>query len=130
MKLIIWDTAGTHIFDSVSKMVCRRADAAIVVYDITRRNSFDKAISWLKRLEWCASPNIFKALVGNKADFVKERKVKYKVICVLCSRFETGKRSAVLYYKNEFSLSIFLVAIPHFIILVDTLSHVLLIPLT
>ena len=82
MKIGIWDTAGNERFDSVSAMYCRGAHAAIVVYDITQEKSFWKARSWLQRLQYEATPNIFKALVGNKADFVSKREVEYKVICV------------------------------------------------
>ena len=80
VKIGIWDTAGNERFDDVSALYCRRAHAAIVVYDITREDSFYKARSWLKRLPYHANPNIFKALVGNKADLVSERDVEYEVI--------------------------------------------------
>ena len=80
VKIRIWDTAGNERFDDVSALVCRGAHAAIVVYDITQKDSFYKARSWLKRLPYHANPNIFKALVGNKADLVSERDVEYEVI--------------------------------------------------
>ena len=106
VKIAIWDTGGIEIFYSSSEMYCRDAHAAIVVYDITHRNSFDQARFWLKRLQYCGSPNIIKALVGSKADFVSQREVKYKVICVLSSRFESGIRSAVLLQNRILTVNI------------------------
>ena len=106
MEIEIWDTAGKPRFVDISETHCSRAHAAIVVYDITERDSFDKAIFWLKRLQYSASPNIIKALVGSKADFVSQREVKYKVICVLSSRFESGIRSAVLLQNRILTVNI------------------------
>jgi len=115
MEITIWDTAGHERYDPVTEMYCRGVHAAIVVYDITRENSFFKARYWFERLQHLASPNIFKALVGNKADLFA-RDVEYKVMCVtlkLC-RFTLGIRSAVL--LENLILVIFLLAIPLFII--------------
>ena len=80
VKIGILDTAGIERSDTLSAMCCRRAHAAIVVYDITQKNSFYKARSWFERLPCHANPNIFKALVGNKADLVSKRDVEYEVI--------------------------------------------------
>ena len=42
--------------------------AAIVVYDITKSDTFGRAKEWVKELQRQASPNIVIALAGNKAD--------------------------------------------------------------
>ncbi|KAJ2169193.1 Vacuolar protein sorting-associated protein 21 [Coemansia sp. RSA 562] len=70
LKLDIWDTAGQERFHSLAPMYYRNADAAVVVYDVTRASSLDKAKSWIKELQRHASPNIVIALVGNKLDLV------------------------------------------------------------
>ena len=43
LKLSLWDTAGQERFDSLNKIYFRDAQAAIVVYDITDKYSFEKA---------------------------------------------------------------------------------------
>ncbi|KAJ2496411.1 Vacuolar protein sorting-associated protein 21 [Coemansia sp. RSA 1972] len=72
LKLDIWDTAGQERFHSLAPMYYRNADAAVVVYDVTRASSLDKAKSWIKELQRHASPNIVIALVGNKLDLVAD----------------------------------------------------------
>ncbi|KAJ1854542.1 Vacuolar protein sorting-associated protein 21 [Coemansia sp. RSA 1822] len=76
LKLDIWDTAGQERFHSLAPMYYRNADAAVVVYDITRASSLDKAKSWIKELQRHASPNIVIALVGNKLDLVDSEEVE------------------------------------------------------
>ena len=83
LRLDVYDTAGRESFDSLSIMYCRVAHAAIVVYDITNQRTFEKAKTWVKRLQEQDSPNIFIALAGNKADCASGREVKYEVICAV-----------------------------------------------
>ncbi len=51
-------------------MYYRNAQAAVVVYDVTKAVSLDKAKSWVKELQRQANPNIVIALAGNKVDLV------------------------------------------------------------
>ena len=55
-------------------MYYRGASAAVVVYDVTNRESFDGAKSWVKELQRRGEPNCVIALAGNKAD-AKDRRV-------------------------------------------------------
>ncbi|KAI8818947.1 ras family-domain-containing protein [Fimicolochytrium jonesii] len=68
IKFEIWDTAGQERFHSLAPMYYRNAQAAVVVYDLTKPASLDKAKSWVKELQRQANPNIVIALVGNKLD--------------------------------------------------------------
>src|SRR5271154_3521888 len=52
-------------------MYYRNAQAAVVVYDVTKASSLDKAKSWVKELQRQANPNIVIALAGNKIDLVQ-----------------------------------------------------------
>lgn len=80
IKFEIWDTAGQERFASLAPMYYRNAQAALVVYDITKPASFIKARHWVKELHEQASPGIIIALVGNKADLAngEGRKVAYE----------------------------------------------------
>ncbi|KAI8394228.1 ras family-domain-containing protein [Radiomyces spectabilis] len=72
IKLEIWDTAGQERFHSLAPMYYRNAQAAVVVYDITKASTLEKAKSWVKELQRQANPDIVIALVGNKLDLVQE----------------------------------------------------------
>lgn len=71
IKYEIWDTAGQERFQSLAPMYYRNAQAALVVYDITKPASFIKARHWVKELHEQASKNITIALVGNKYDLAE-----------------------------------------------------------
>ena len=51
-------------------MYYRNAQAAVVVYDVTKASSLEKAKTWVKELQRQANPNIVIALAGNKIDLV------------------------------------------------------------
>ncbi|KIW06498.1 uncharacterized protein PV09_02933 [Verruconis gallopava] len=70
IKFEIWDTAGQERFASLAPMYYRNAQAALVVYDITKASSLTKAQHWVAELQRQASPGIVIALVGNKLDLV------------------------------------------------------------
>jgi len=72
IKFEIWDTAGQERFHSLAPMYYRNSQAAIVVYDITKAATLDKAKSWVKELQRQANSDIVIALVGNKLDLVGE----------------------------------------------------------
>lgn len=72
IKYEIWDTAGQERFASLAPMYYRNAQAAIVVYDITKPASFVQAKHWVKELHEQASKDITIALVGNKYDLVED----------------------------------------------------------
>lgn len=75
VKFEIWDTAGQERYHSLAPMYYRGAQAAIVVYDVTSRDTFDRAKTWVKELQRQANPNIVIALAGNKADLASKRTV-------------------------------------------------------
>jgi len=76
VKFEIWDTAGQERYRSLAPMYYRGAAAAIVVYDITNKESFNGAKSWVKELQRRGDPNVIIALAGNKADLENKRNVE------------------------------------------------------
>lgn len=65
----IWDTAGQERYHSLAPMYYRGAAVALVVYDITRRKSFERAIEWVKELKTeVGDDNPVIMMVGNKYD--------------------------------------------------------------
>ncbi|EGW32646.1 uncharacterized protein SPAPADRAFT_61705 [Spathaspora passalidarum NRRL Y-27907] len=76
IKFEIWDTAGQERYKSLAPMYYRNANAALCVYDITSRVSFNRAQDWIKELRKQAPEGIVIALVGNKSDLSDNREVE------------------------------------------------------
>ncbi|XP_078157859.1 ras-related protein RHN1-like isoform X2 [Carex rostrata] len=76
VKFDIWDTAGQERYHSLAPMYYRGAAAAIVVYDISNADSFTKAKKWVEELKRQGNTYLIMALVGNKVDLEKDRKVQ------------------------------------------------------
>lgn len=76
MKFEIWDTAGQERYHSLAPMYYRGANAAVIVYDITSVESFERAKKWVTELDKQAQPDIVIALVGNKTDLQTKRQVQ------------------------------------------------------
>ncbi|KAI4183402.1 MAG: hypothetical protein L6R41_005407 [Letrouitia leprolyta] len=68
MKLSLWDTAGQETYKSITRSYFRGASGALLVYDITRRSTFEHATEWLTDLRQIAEEGIVVVLVGNKSD--------------------------------------------------------------
>jgi len=79
VKFEIWDTAGQERYHSLAPMYYRGAQAAIIVYDITNRDTFERAKSWVKELDRQARKDIVIALAGNKFDLSNKRMVEVEV---------------------------------------------------
>jgi len=70
-KLAIWDTAGQERFRTLTPSYYRGAQGAILVYDVSSKDTFAKLDVWLNELETFANkPDIVKMLVANKIDKV------------------------------------------------------------
>ena len=72
----IWDTAGQEKFRAISKLFIRDAQIILIVYDITNRESFEHLNSWLIEIEKNGNKNVYKLLIGNKADLEDQRNIK------------------------------------------------------
>ncbi|CEG42404.1 gtp binding protein [Plasmopara halstedii] len=75
IKYQIWDTAGQEKYHSLAPMYYRGAAAAIVVYDITRKQSLTTLKNWVKELKQLGPDNIVIAIAGNKSDLEEKREV-------------------------------------------------------
>ncbi|KAG6122687.1 hypothetical protein E4U13_001506 [Claviceps humidiphila] len=71
MKLSLWDTAGQETYKSVTRSYFRGASGALLVFDLSRRQTFEHVTDWLNDLRQIAEPDIVVVLVGNKADLIK-----------------------------------------------------------
>ncbi|OAV86474.1 hypothetical protein PTTG_29884 [Puccinia triticina 1-1 BBBD Race 1] len=74
VRLQIWDTAGQERFRSMAPMYYRGANAAILVYDITNKDSFHDIENWLAELRENMSGDLVIQVVGSKADLAPARR--------------------------------------------------------
>ncbi|CAD8076788.1 unnamed protein product [Paramecium sonneborni] len=68
IKIQIWDTAGQESFRSITRSYYRGSIGAILVYDVTRRETFENASLWVNEIKKYGNHNIVIILVGNKTD--------------------------------------------------------------
>ncbi|XP_021122096.1 ras-related protein Rab-4A isoform X2 [Heterocephalus glaber] len=77
VKLQIWDTAGQERFRSVTRSYYRGAAGALLVYDITSRETYNALTNWLTDARMLASQSIVIILCGNKKDLDADREVTF-----------------------------------------------------
>ncbi|KAL4438908.1 hypothetical protein ABPG74_016628 [Tetrahymena malaccensis] len=76
-KFQIWDTAGQEKYRSLAPLYYRDTHAALIVYDITNKTSFEVLKKWVSELREHGPANITIAVVGNKVDLIEREEVKY-----------------------------------------------------
>jgi len=68
IKIQIWDTAGQEAFQAITRTYYKGAVGALLVYDITRKETFLHVVKWLEEVRNNSSRQIVIILVGNKKD--------------------------------------------------------------
>lgn len=76
VKAQVWDTAGQERYRAITSAYYRGAVGALVVYDVTKRTSYENVEKWLQELREHADSNIVVMLVGNKIDLRNLRTVQ------------------------------------------------------
>uniref|UniRef100_A0A8C0E4C6 Ras-related protein Rab-2A n=1 Tax=Balaenoptera musculus TaxID=9771 RepID=A0A8C0E4C6_BALMU len=74
IKLQIWDTAGQESFRSITRSYYRGAAGALLVYDITRRDTFNHLTTWLEDARQHSNSNMVIMLIGNKRHLLIQQK--------------------------------------------------------
>lgn len=74
VKAQIWDTAGQERYKSITSAYYKAAKGALLVYDISSRETFENVDKWIKDLKVSGDTQITIILIGNKCD-LKERQV-------------------------------------------------------
>ena len=91
IKVKIWDTAGQKRLESISLNSLKISLAAILVFDLAKKLSFDRIIKWIKEIREY-STRLPIGLFGNKSD-LDEREVNAQEINNLC------KSENLIYYE-------------------------------
>ena len=75
VKAQIWDTAGQERYKAITSAYYKGAKGAFVVYDITRKQSFDSVDRWINDIKAAADKNLTIIIIGNKCDLEDQRQV-------------------------------------------------------
>lgn len=86
VKMQVWDTAGLKRFRSINQSYYRRAHAAIIAYDLTRKSTFDSVPHWIHEMEKHGAENLVIMLIGNKSDLSEKRDVLFEEACTLAEK--------------------------------------------
>ena len=122
IKIKVWDTAGQERYDMVITQLTQNCQGIILVYDITKKTTFDKLNEWYQKLQQKVTKKCPVIIVGNKSDLENYREVKFqdgKLFAdkLNCKFFETSAKEnqniktifdelineSYEIYKNEFS---------------------------
>ena len=75
IKVQIWDTAGQDRYKSITKSYIKGANGIILIYDVTKRKTFEGIQNWVKQIKEQVSSRVCVALVANKIDEKDKREV-------------------------------------------------------
>jgi small GTP-binding protein len=95
IQLQLWDTAGQELFRSVTRGYYRGSAGALIVFDLTSRESFVNVDQWLRDLREVARPDLTIALIGNKVDLVALRDVSRE------EAQEYAERNKLAYFETS-----------------------------
>lgn len=99
IKAQIWDTAGQDRYKAIVANHYRRAVGALVVFDVTKRSTFEHVENWLNDIKVLAEKNCISYLVGNKVDLLdmheKNREVSVEEAKLL------ARKNNMKYYETS-----------------------------
>jgi small GTP-binding protein len=75
VNVSIWDTAGQERFKSITTAYYRGSQGIIIVFDLTRFDTFQHVKDWFSEVKKSANSNTQCLLIGNKSDLIELRKV-------------------------------------------------------
>ena len=101
IKVQIWDTAGQERYKSITSTYYKGAKGAFIVYDITRKSTFDNIDKWIGDLKNNGDENMIVYLVGNKSDLNDMREVRKDEAMTKSEKFNIAfSETSALYGDN------------------------------
>ena len=94
VKIALWDTAGQEKYSSLAHFYYRDAKAALIVYDVTKSKTFDRAKEWVDELQEKAKGIDVIAVVANKVD-MEDRQV------YMHNASQYAKERELLYFETS-----------------------------
>ena len=90
VKVQIWDTAGQERYKSITQTYYKGAKGALIVYDISRKESFNSIDKWIGDLKEYGEENVCVILVGNKCDLENIRQVSTDEVSKKAEQYNIG----------------------------------------
>ena len=90
VKIQIWDTAGQERYKSITKSYYKGAKGALIVYDISRKESFLNVDKWIGDLKEFGEADLCILLVGNKCDLDNIRQVSMDEVSKKAEQYKIG----------------------------------------
>ena len=75
---MVWDTAGMEKYKSLAPVYYRGSKAAIIVFDVTNRESFNHLIDWINLYKENVDNNNPILIIGNKTDLINNRIIDFQ----------------------------------------------------
>ncbi len=75
VKAMVWDTAGSEAFLSITRSYYRAVAGILLIYDITNEKSFEQLDFWLTECKKNSNSKVCIYLIGNKSDQEEQRRV-------------------------------------------------------
>ena len=90
VKVQIWDTAGQERYKSITNTYYKGAKGALIVYDISRKESFLNVDKWIGDLKEFGEENVCILLIGNKCDLENIRQVSTDEVSKKAQQYNIG----------------------------------------
>lgn len=101
LKLQIWDTAGQERFRSLAPMYYHGAAGALLVFDMTVPQSFEKVRSWAEELNKNLTEEAVLAVVGSKKDLYDTLSEEEKATHILAEAQSYAKEIGAIYFETS-----------------------------
>ena len=75
IKAQIWDTAGQEKYKAITSAYYKGSKGALVIYDITQKETFANIEKWVNDLKCKGDPKITIIIIGNKSDLEEKRQI-------------------------------------------------------
>ena len=99
IKAQIWDSAGQERYKAIVAGHYRRAAGALIVFDVTKKSTFEHATNWLKNINEMAEKNCISYLIGNKADLIEGNESLREVSVEEAQKY--AKENGLKYYESS-----------------------------
>ena len=94
-RVQLWDTQGQEQFQSITRGYYKSAVCALVVYDITKRNTFNNVSNWMEQSKSNGPNTISLVLVGNKVDLENAREISHD------EAEEFAQRNGMIFFETS-----------------------------
>jgi len=88
IKIYLWDTAGQEKFANLINVYFRNLDGAMIIYDITNRNSYDSIEKWIDKINFFNKSELPIIIVGTKTDLEKHRMIHKHEVTNLSKKYD------------------------------------------